>query len=394
MYTFLSAIVAGLVAFLLPLGTRAQQFDIPAGVTSDHIITRFEFNDGSTAGWGAAPTDMTSILLRMLPGAVRLTLQPSGNDESAWIDSPPMGFIATDTTHVVMRLRSALSTSVAHLQLLVSDDVPPLRSQRTLQGALNGTVMEQPFALLPDGAWHTYHVPIFSTRERVPSVTARIARMRFVPAVGNARLGSVDIDWIRVVNAPTLVRVQGCQRLSVPSLAPFGSVARMPWQVALRWGSSADQYFASLTDAAQGLNPQADAALPFAATYACALDGGDVIMLTGHHMGDEHNPPQVYVGGAPCTNVTVVLAQRQVQCILPPGAGQHVSVRVVHPATPGTFDEEQLVSYAPHDVAPRVRITNINARAVTLNIFLTHTWAAMCTTGYTLEWQLYEEAVG
>jgi len=403
-YFHVAAIVLGVLA---RARVAAQDFDwtggipLPAGVSEDHVAAQFDFSEG-VGGWAAASTDGMGVEATRVAEGLRLRLTRS-HGRPAWIESPPMNLSTIDSTFVVVRMRHLTPARVANLTL----DFDPAASQRRnslpdwqLRGQETRAI-----ALFADGQYHEYAFPVFLAREVVPAKVAVVTRLRLYPfydAPGAG--GTVLIAWIRVIHAPTIVRVTGCVRplATAAASSPYavGSGAGgpiPPHRLFVREGAGSDRFFAHDEEAITGANATGNVSLPFAATLGCSPAGGDRITIQGRHIGGVApgaRLPLVAIDGRPCTDVVVEHPQTQVSCTTPPGAGLFVPVVVSSPDAPVVADAELLLSYAPEPTPPRVIFANVAARAVDVVVTLQDTFVAAATTGYRLQWRASQWAPG
>jgi hypothetical protein len=417
------------------------------------VLTRFEFGDGGLEGWARASSepvgeaaevtnDAGGGFMRVRGQAARVApLGPAGDGDEAqfpWVDSPLLGQLAaTDATYVVLRMR--------HL-VAAREGVLFFRNATAAEAAARDVRHEWPppperwesrFPLRADGRFHLYAVPVLPTRFAVPTATAVLAQMRLFPAYAGPQEpgaaaggggdalppeldalgaplrrapfldGTVLIDYVRIVNAPTILRVEGCSPVvdsdapvvgdfsedDAPAptpapLAPPSALLPPPYRPTVRLGYALNQYFASLREALQRANASTDRALPFASTYNCARGGGDRIVVTGLHFGTAI--PRVTVDGQPCRDVVLLAPETALSCVAPPGAGEGVAVAVANGDMPPLADAKPFFSYASGPPAPpRPVVTNVNARAVDVSwVCPQDRWLCMATTGYVLQWRM------
>lgn len=280
------------------------------------------------------------------------------------------------------------------------DDVPLRRHDWSLPA------WRSDFAVQPDGKWRVYAVPILPYRNLLPSAGEIVAQLRFLPCTDRdgavPQHASLEVDWIRLARAPTVTSVTGCGRtVGVDSTAQH----RPPYRPIVRSMLTLDQSFAypeaAMVDMAR-INATDDARLPYAASYSCALAGGDVITVAGLNLGGADSTPQVFVDGRACTNVSWVVPESSLTCITPPGPvapelggagsgkGAPVVVSVLNGAMPLLRDDKPLLTYAATPAAPAQApvVSNVNARAFDVSWRpVPDTWQAMATTGYLVQWR-------
>ena len=468
----MSGSVLGLFALLLALAPAAPDGDadgadywartvsasgavpgVPATSSRAHLLARFEFDDGGLDGWARASPDVAASSAEVQSEARRYmrvrgqfaAVAPlqSGGDHGAmqhapWVDSPVLGpFAVTDATFAVVRMRHLFAGFEAVLQFRNSSLVD-------IDNATGSWDVR--FSLRADGRFHSYAVPILETRFAVPTVSATLSQMRLYPSVkslaaplrSNATMainatnpssappflspfavGTVLVDYVRIAQAPSVLRVEGCSPVSSafdarqrqrwhrdgrpdhiaeadradggasPLPQPLSPTDHLPppYRPTIRRGHALNKYYQSVAEALVRVNSSANAALPFGSTFNCALSGGDRLVISGIHFGV--SAPLVWIDGVPCRDVELLSPETALRCITPPGAGVNVGVTVANAAMPVLRDVKPFLSYSTGSQAPqRPLVSNIGARALDVSWLCPQSyWECMATTGYELQWR-------
>lgn len=408
-------------------------------------------------------TQTTGTITTLSPTtAVRTSSYSSSAPAYPWIDSPIGIFNVSDATYVLIRMKHYI---VAHEGKLwfrrynhhynttrndTEKDIHTLKTRyewRSPQAAPvydptdgsdvdddgygtnsqiveEGDYWEQTFPLYTDGKWHTYAIPIQSIRYAVPTMGVIFTQLRLYPAIIRSSLsssatsdnpalnsiensltqGTIVIDYIRIVTAPTILKVEGCSRVEFPvSLSSFTSSSINSPSTAstvtdllppnyvpmIRTNEYAlNQYYSSLVDALQRTNASTDTTLPYASTYNCGRYGGERIVISGVHFGKV--APRVLINGVPCTNVELLQDETIISCISPPGNGIQVAVTVSNGIMPALSDTKPYFSYQNGPKAPpRPVISNIQTHAVDISwLPPQNPWEAMMVTGYIVQWRV------
>ena len=206
-----------------------------------------------------------------------------------------------------------------------------------------GDFLSLDFDIIGDGFFHTYYVPMYDFREPIPVVQHQITQLRLYPAL-NAALGqSVAIDFIRVVEAPTIFAVQGCSQLPLHATGP----GIYPPPVGEQWirpPTPLNQYFSRFneTSVTRGVGVDDDS-LPFGITYNCLIEGGDRITVKGINLGI--SGARIAVNNRPCLDVEHITDQTAVSCTLPPGVPGIVDVTIAEGFMPGLTGTKAFLSY-------------------------------------------------
>ena len=406
------------------------------------VLESWDFADG-LEGWANATTEELELEAYARGGELR------GNVRGATphLDSPRFWTDASDKHYVVLRLAYAGLGASARGKIWVR--FGNSARERVLDSVDYGVTswtkreyVELSFAMVADGAYHTYYVPIYA------EYSGPIAQLRLFPAVplvaGDAlttpRVGhTLRLDWVRIAKAPTVWRVEGCTRLRSD---PRRLVPRPPlgWPAAggAAWATAGTEkcvlsagrtnttrmeshcnggvgakYFNTDADAAAYIAAPALSTLPrpaidalqYATTFNCLRRGGERIVITGINFGA--SGAIVTVGGEPCrdvahaepaTHTDAARPERQLTCTLPAAidaaegaqptgdARTHVAVVVTNGVLPGLLDSQRYLAYAarPPTVATP---TASNVASSALDVSWeppSDYWEAVPITGYEL----------
>lgn len=379
---------------------------------TEETLVSFDFSattaDGFTSGGAASRPELT-------PAAGVLTV-PSFVDASrdglpSFIDSPGRMTVGlADDVFAVIRARHRFTSggTSAHVESALA--------WRTDGRGWSAGIARR-FSVVSDGRWHVYAVPLDASgvrgaepAARTPLANATLEQLRLYPAIFATVNGSaaavgapialsslagsrapaalVDIDFVRVVRAPTLKRVQGCSRIIGVSATGPRAAAFLP---VTRESDALDRYFAVGADALNGVAASTNSSLQWAETYNCARSGGERVLLSGENFG--LTPPRVWIGGLPCTDVRIETSRSQVSCVTPPGTASRVDVAIANGDMPVLSDSKRLFSYVQPPPAPRFApvVANIGAHAVEVAWAPpapADAWAAMTITGFLVQWRV------
>ena len=287
-----------------------------------------------------------------------------------------------------------------------------------------------PFDVDGDGQYHIHYVPIWEVYKgkvvqlRVfPVLDARSSggsaadRAGLGAAAGGAgRVGvgdSFSIDWIKVVKAPTIFKVEGCinrystsHNLADPALNTSVVVHTAhahrysaKWEEDRSIPSGVRRGRTHLFTFQQTIGLQTSPR-PYATTYNCLRGGGERVTLTGTNFGVfrptwTQDTATVTVDGRPCTDVVMTVPQTQLQCNLPPGTRVGAAVRLANGAMPGLYDLKPYVSYAaPPPKLDTPVVANLAASSADLvwkppSVY----WDALAVTGYVVAYRALPEGI-
>ena len=362
-------------------------------------LTRFEFTSGSEewrassfggAAGGSAPSfegASSDLWTNTNDGILVIDAARVRDGRAAIIDSPRGAVIPIrDDVFAVLRIRTSLSTTSGSDSCTgallwttrASGDTTSTSIDNEGDIAAAAAWAKAPgriFTIRSDSRWHVYAIPLSPSNLRAPEPMAPVnasdailTQLRFIPCVNNfpqvlsdnfetSFRGSVlsgisltspgvrvELDWLRIVRAPTLRRVEGCGLIttknvletSLPSLK-FRQSHRNP-NIAL------NRYFNNATFAIKNINASYDSALAWSSTYNCARQGGERITLYGDNFGTAL--PYITVGGSQCADVRIVESNIAVSCIIPSGIGIGLEVSIMSGDIPPLSDTKPLLSYA------------------------------------------------
>jgi hypothetical protein len=409
---------------------------VPATISFDHILTRFEFDDGfegfshsesETKGKASFVTVHNGALsvraawhshmhrkaddnAKCVRNPVDKTVECNETvsdilSEYPWVDSPVIGPMNTsDSTYIVIRMKHLVRADEAIIRYrnaTIRDEVKKVNRYEWIIP----NYWEMTFPVQSDGKYHLYAIPITSTRFAVPTFITSFSQLRFYPAVTRSENslsypktdvsydGTILMDYIRIATAPTILRIEGCSPI-ISDDSLLGSILKetdtLPQTIhkTIRRGYALNQYFATIDDALKRVNASVDSTLPFASTYNCARQGGDRIVITGLHFGVAI--PRVRIDGEICSHVLILHKQVSISCITPPGQRENVIVTISNGDMPVLSDSKPFLSYARGSIPPpRPVITNINAKAVDLSwVCPQDKWDCITTTSYLVQWRM------
>ena len=246
-----------------------------------------------------------------------------------------------------------------------------------------------PFDIVNTGAYKNYYVPVMTTT-RANLLRLRLELVPETDVESNPRVQTtarfyregMNIDYIRIAQAPEVWRVRGCldRYFSEPNMVtPYYNVTSL-----VENRGSGDlplRYF-----------EKHSMDLPYATTYDCPPGGGVDITVEGRNFGPA---VRIYIDGNECTKKShdygLDEADARIEtvvCTIPPGEPGMRTVRVENGILPGLFEEVPSFSYrnAPPVLLSPV-FTNVGAYRIDL------VWAPpgdefdhMMTTGYKILW--------
>ena len=270
---------------------------------------------------------------------------------------------------------------------------------------------DEPFS--GDGKHRIYHARVWKRAK------GTLQQFRVIPSVlSEADDGKHNfrIDWIRVVKAPTLRKLEGCidkyfdsEHLGFGPSQAFGTMTATRTEDGAYVHRGTGGGFASISASPFSVNGNGHIVgrtvfnrmdeKPYATTYNCLRSGGERLRITGSNLGsfDASNPvdrPTVTISGELCTNVSIVVPQKVIECTTPVCRGcssrensDRLDVKVAHADLPGVYGLAKYFSYAVRP--PRIAqptVSNIASHSVTLNWKApVDFWDALTITGYVIQ---------
>lgn len=372
----------------------------PISSNLPHGAVRYEF-EGGLDGWGNATAEQVGAELTSFGGELRGEITAA----TVALDSPRFVIPVTDRTTLVLRM-AYLGTATRGLFMIRTGAAePPVGYARgdarwsaveSLARDGNRTAAQwvREFAVVGDGAYRTYYIPLFGARAPRPSPLGNLTQLRLHPVwspTGVVPGATFQIDFLRVMEAPTLLRVSGCGRVT-PHAEALGTtlplaLPRPPFAPWVRpAGTFADQSFAHASNVTivRGLGSD-NTSLTYGITYNCLRGGGDFITLRGTHFGLEG--ARVLIDGRACTHLVHTVPQEEVRCRVPAGVGESVNVTIANGVLPGLRDTKPLLSYTVGPAPPTtLTLSNIGATHTTLNWRAPTDWRdAITTTAYVVQ---------
>ncbi len=264
-----------------------------------------------------------------------------------------------------------------------------------------------------DGKYRIYHARVWKRAK------GTLQQLRLLPAVVETEddlVRNFRIDWVRIVKAPTIRKVEGCiDKYFNSSNLGFGDDQAGGSLTSTRAYDGAFVHrgsgggFASISFQpvyANGNGHQIGSTIfsqmdekPYSTTYNCRRSGKEIIRITGSNLGshdasDPTDRPIVTIDGKRCTDVSIVVPQKVIECLSPVCrkcrdriGTERLEVKVAHPDLPGVYGARPYFSYATRP--PKVlglTVSNIAARSVTLHWRAPDDfWDALTITGYVVQ---------
>ena len=243
-----------------------------------------------------------------------------------------------------------------------------------------------PFSLNNLGDYVTYYLPINHRNISTPIVRMRLDLFQNALHYTDSllRLGSFQVDFVRIARAPEVYKVTGCLNLFYSNSSLINPSYSIRSVLQLINGNLPLRYYT------QG---SANNSSPYATTYNCPLNGGIKITIVGINFGES---AKVLVGSNECPVIhrnSIAkdgIVMDTIICTLPATVSDALSaiVRVQNGVLPGLFYEYPGIAYGvnPQTPAPPI-IVNVGSCRVDLiwhppgNIF-----DALIVTGYKIAW--------
>ncbi|CAK9037332.1 Uncharacterized protein SCF082_LOCUS22099 [Durusdinium trenchii] len=383
-------------------------------VADDHVAVHWDFLDGPE-GWAQATWKEMGAQIVVEGGELRGRVHGQAPQGGPHFDSPMFDLDVDDKYVVGMRIKAGGTVPrQGSVQLRLFEPTTfdvDFQSMPTGFGGGADAIVTVPFSSMvsPDGKFHIAYAPIHE------KVRGHVVQMRVFPLSNVARpqeeldsWSTFDVDWIKLIKVPTILKVEGCinKYFDEDPLPLSQHLERRAEDNELVWrGGHANGTNAMVTEehSINADNHQfqvttfaaEDHSFAFATTFNCPRAGlGWRIRVSGRNFGHNvdtrqvDNVDTVFVDGQPCTDVEVLDVQGALECTLPPTTKvqdvDRVLVRVLQPEHRALLDERAFLSYevaGPQMPAPQ--ISNIGSHALDLSWDPPELmWDAATVTGY------------
>lgn len=298
-----------------------------------YILVNWSFNLGHD-GWINLPYDQTGIELSYKTGFLRgdiLNLTP-------YFESPPFEMVEPYPASIAIRMSYSVGANVTKGQLDIQIDENDNKTRSYI------------FDINPDGDFHLYTIPL---EYRGP-----FYKLRFYPAIktdeeyinlfynyyyyyysdGPAAKQMIYIDFITIYRNPVIEHVEGCSNNRT---------------IVISDNNTFDDGFDDQKTTGN-----------YTRTYNCLKTGGEIITIKGKYLGNENS--RVLLGDYECLNVVTLVADEIIQCTVPPGIGENLTVRVLNGEDYDVIGNLTKGFSYQHNILNLTKplIFNINAKAV------------------------------
>ena len=363
---------------------------------ADEQVT-WEFNEG-LEGWGQATSNEMQLAVYHMGDEMWIDIE--GPD--AHIDSPNMNVTIGLRQTVALRYRYIGSSIFGKLRVTTS------KLEHGRDENHGGGFFDTYFPIIGDGRWHIGYAHIYLNEEKVSvALNNTITQLRLWPGChrvsdksweqsdaphsGNA----FQIDWFRLVRAPVLNRVTGCNGEKFARDEDFNEIHYDVDAVKLKVNGVLEHH--------QTIWKRRLLNYSYASTYNCLRKGGEAITIEGNNFGEggingSGAPAHVFIDQMPCTFVKhdPHLPQQRLTCITPSLRVEssdyqyHTSiVEVKNGKLPGLIGTSNLLAYAYNPPRPtNLTLTNFASRSIDLSWQPGgKVWQQMTYTGYILRWR-------
>ena len=198
----------------------------------------WEFNDGSLEGWGSAASSEQGGEVYASGGEMRISITNS----NIHFDSPRLQIITKDRHALAIRYKYVGSSHFGKvtLQSKANNLLPDLGTMdhsvanwenTTWNASATGDRLQDVrFPIIPDGQWHTTYANFQyknANQTLIRVFDEVLNQIRVHPALytkkENALGHTFHIDFIRLVSAPAIERITGCNGEKYSDLYDFGN---------------------------------------------------------------------------------------------------------------------------------------------------------------------------
>ena len=173
---------------------------------STHIEVQWDF-DAGLEGWGNSTSAEMGAELSSRGGELRGIVV----DAAPHLDSPVFDVRADGRHYVVVRMAYRGKGTVGGVLVRAAVSMPEdYQARRSGSGrdawTEEGTAIAVDFQekLVGDGSYRIYAAPLWQ------HVQGTIAQLRLRPVLEGRPHEAFSVDWVRIVEAPTIYRVEGC----------------------------------------------------------------------------------------------------------------------------------------------------------------------------------------
>lgn len=282
-------------------------------------------------GWINLPFDTSGIDLSYKTGFLRgdiLNLTP-------YFESPPFEMTEPYPASVAIRMSYSVGANVTTGKLDIQID----------QNDENKT-QSYNFAIYPDGDFHLYTIPL--------EYSGPFYKLRIYPAINTSQLyyycififysdgpspnQMIYIDFVTIYRNPVIEHVEGCSNNRTIVISDNNTFE-------------------------DGFDDQKITG-NYTRTYNCLRTGGEVITIKGKYLGSENS--RVLLGDYECLNIVTLVADEIIQCTVPPGIGENLTVKVLNGENYDIIGNITKGFSYQHEILNLTKplIFNINSRAV------------------------------
>ena len=347
---------------------RAQDIAAVAEVANTDIA--WEFFEG-LEGWGESTSNEMQAEVYHMGDEMWIEIE----GPNPFIDSPIMD-VSTNVgleQRLALRYRFVGQSKFGKLSLSVDE--------RGVQNATSrSTNVDVYFPIAGDGKWHIGYVPIDVNKDensiendsicsisqiRIWTGCRRDSEKVWKQSVSPQSGDAFQIDWIRLVRAPIINRVTGCNG---EKYAVDQSFEKIHYEIDEPIKSKIN----GVLEHHRTIWRRGSTRYPYASTFNCLRKGEENITIEGLNFGSRA-PAHVFIDHSPCTFVRhdINFPERRLTCISPPSRPEYDGGNYFRPSIievkngklPGLVGTSTQLAYASNPPAPvNIALSNFAAR--------------------------------
>eukprot|EP00979_Chaetoceros_neogracilis_P010449 scaffold2473_cov214-Chaetoceros_neogracile.AAC.3 len=341
---------------------------------------KYEFTHG-LEGWGRATSSEMQASISHRGDQAWIDVEGS----EPYVDSPFLNMTISPEQYLAIRYRHVGPSTSGKVSLTLEDN----------------SQVEFYFRIAVESSWNIAHLHLEGKKREF--VGKRIFQIRLFPGIQRVSHNSWEqssapdsgdgfqIDWIRLVRAPILHRVIGCNGVKYSNNDKFG-------EIHFSFGEPNNSYGNGKHYRTNWKRAERDE-FAYALSFNCLRGGGENITIEGYNLGEGGVPATVLIDNVSCKHVThdAHNPRERLTCITPPMSTDDTNeyhhqpslIKVSNGKLPGLVGTSSILAYASIPPAPRnIFISNVASRSIDLTWNPGgKLWQRLTCTGFIIRWR-------